>query len=65
MTVGKLDGPLALTKSPQIRMIGFALEGQVYARPGCMRSRFEYFRAHPSLQPGVVSIDSRRQGVQG
>jgi hypothetical protein len=27
MTVGKLDGPLALTKSPQIRMIAFALEG--------------------------------------
>jgi hypothetical protein len=28
MTVGKLDGPLALTRSPQIRMIAFALEGQ-------------------------------------
>jgi hypothetical protein len=27
MTVGKLDGPLALTKSRQISMIAFALEG--------------------------------------
>jgi hypothetical protein len=38
---------------------------KAYFRPGYIRSRFEYIRPRLSLQPGVVCIDSRRQGVQG